>query len=56
VGHPAALFEPGIPGGGFALAFNKHLDVTKDGRFLIPVALTDAGARPLIVVLNWTRW
>jgi hypothetical protein len=51
-GQPKALFETGMSGGEFS--FNIHFDVTKDGRFLIPVEVKEAGPQPISVVLNWT--
>jgi len=44
---PKALFDVRFPGG------NAWFDVSKDGRFLIPVAAEQSAAAPLTVVLNW---
>ena len=46
-GAPKALFDPHI--GGDRLA---KFDVTKDGRFLIPVVAGQSGG-PITVVVNW---
>jgi hypothetical protein len=50
-GEPKALFDTGS-GGSFS--FNKSFDVSKDGRFPIPVRPEQAKAMPLTVVVNWT--
>jgi len=51
-----AKFEAGVP----KLLFDTHLsglnsgyDVSKDGRFLIPLAMEQATAPPMTVVINW---
>ena len=52
-GVPKPLFDVRISrivGGGT----NPWFDVTKDGRFLIPTVLEQAGATPITVVVNWT--
>ncbi len=46
-GAPKALFNVRFPGD------NAWFDVSKDGRFLIPVAAEQSAAAPLTVVLNW---
>jgi eukaryotic-like serine/threonine-protein kinase len=50
-GAPKALFDTNSGG---SLSFNNGFDVSKDGRFLIPVRAEGAGATPLTVVVNWT--
>lgn len=49
-GEPKALFDTNSSG---TLSFNNGFDVSKDGRFLIPVRAEGAGATPLTVVVNW---
>jgi eukaryotic-like serine/threonine-protein kinase len=46
-GEPKALFDTKSGG-------SHGFDVSKDGRFLIPVRAESAGATPLTVVVNWT--
>ena len=48
-GKPAALFDTRIGKG-----FNNRFDVTKDGRFLIPVQPQGSSASALTVLVNWT--
>jgi eukaryotic-like serine/threonine-protein kinase len=47
-GTPKALFDPHIGGGA-----TDWFDVSKNGRFLIPVVVEQSGA-PITVVVNWT--
>jgi len=42
------LFDARFPGG------TAWFDVSKDGRFLIPVQLEQAASAPMTVVVNWT--
>jgi hypothetical protein len=44
---PRALFDARI-------APDVNFEVGKDGRFLIPVPVEQAGGRPINVVVNWT--
>jgi serine/threonine protein kinase len=49
--------EPGVPQPLFDVRLrptNPGFDVAKDGRFLIPTAMEQASAAPIIVVVNWT--
>jgi eukaryotic-like serine/threonine-protein kinase len=50
-GKPKALFDTGSD---MTLSFNNSFDVSKDGRFLIPVRPAQAGPSPLTVMVNWT--
>ena len=52
IGEPKELFSTGPPG---PFSFNNGFDVTKDGRFLIPVRPEQGGNTAMNVVLNWTR-
>jgi Tol biopolymer transport system component len=48
--------EPGVPQPLFDVrlgANNPSFDVSKDGRFLIPIAVEQATAAPITVVVNW---
>ncbi|HSR07214.1 MAG TPA: hypothetical protein VLM42_08700 [Bryobacteraceae bacterium] len=45
-GVPKPLFDARLAGNGF--------DVSKDGRFLIPTQIEQAGSAPINVVINWT--
>ena len=47
-GLPKPLFNPH-----FGLSVNNWFDVSKDGRFLIPVQLEQSANAPMTVVLNW---
>jgi hypothetical protein len=46
-GLPKRLFDTRFPGG------KARYDVSKDGRFLIPVQLEQAANAPMTVVVNW---
>jgi len=46
-GQPQPLFDVRIPAG------NTWFDVSKDGRFLIPVQVEQSAAVPMTVVVNW---
>jgi hypothetical protein len=46
-GAPKPLFDA-------RLAPGTNFDVGKDGRFLIPVPVEQAGITPINVVVNWT--
>jgi Tol biopolymer transport system component len=50
-GEPKALFDTGSD---MTLSFNNSFDVSKDGRFLIPVRPREVGSSPLTVMVNWT--
>jgi eukaryotic-like serine/threonine-protein kinase len=48
--------EPGLPQPLFDVRLgptNPSFDISKDGRFLIPTAVEQATAAPIIVVVNW---
>jgi hypothetical protein len=51
VGEPVALFDVGTPE---SFSFNNSFDVTRDGRFLIPVRPERAEQTALTVLVNWT--
>ncbi len=46
-GLPKVLFDPRFPFG------SAWVEVSKDGRFLIPVQLEHAANAPMAVVVNW---
>jgi hypothetical protein len=48
-GHPEALFDSHMS----TTDFNARFDVSKEGRFLIPVQTADSNVNPLTVILNW---
>jgi eukaryotic-like serine/threonine-protein kinase len=48
------FFEAGVPKALFDVRANEAFDVSKDGRFLMPVPVEQSGSVPLTVVLNWT--
>lgn len=56
----AASFEAGIPKHLFQVNFfqfdfnTSRFDVSRDGRFLIPVALDIDAKQSMIAVVNWT--
>jgi len=47
-GPPRPLFETRIGG-----SIDSWFDVSKDGRFLIPIRLDQAASEPMTVVVNW---
>jgi Tol biopolymer transport system component/predicted Ser/Thr protein kinase len=47
-GAPKPLFETRIGG-----SIDSWFDVSKDGRFLIPIRLEQAASEPMTVVVNW---
>jgi dipeptidyl aminopeptidase/acylaminoacyl peptidase len=49
-------FERGVPKPLFEVRLNAEawFDVSKDGRFLIPVQVEQAASAPMTVVVNWT--
>ncbi|HYL35145.1 MAG TPA: protein kinase [Bryobacteraceae bacterium] len=47
-GGPKVLFDTRLAGG------TTVFDVSKDGRFLVPVQVEDTAAEPISVVINWT--
>jgi hypothetical protein len=47
-GLPKSLFDARLPGA------NNWYDVSRDGRFLIPVQLEQPANAPMTVVVNWT--
>jgi hypothetical protein len=52
----SATFEAGLPKPLFntRLPPNNAYDVGKNGRFLMPVQIEQAGTVPITVVVNWT--
>jgi Tol biopolymer transport system component len=54
-GQPKALFDTRLPTGiaGIAAA-QRTFDVSRDGRFLIPVEVAGSETPPIHVVVNWT--
>jgi len=52
-GAPVALFQTRIVGGGTNIDLGRQYDVAADGRFLINVAINDAIASPITLILNW---
>jgi eukaryotic-like serine/threonine-protein kinase len=50
-GLPKPLFDARFPG---VNNVNAWYDVSKDGRFLIPVQLEQSANTPMTVVVNWT--
>ena len=52
-GTPSALFQTRIFGGGATVNSRQQYDVARDGRFLINVAIDDASASPITLLLNW---
>jgi hypothetical protein len=48
IGKPIGLFQTNI-----GPNFNIRFDVSKDGRFLIPVQIQEAAASSMTVLLNW---
>ena len=55
--NAGASFEAGVPKPLFDSrlgAGNATFDVSKDGRFLIPARVEEAGSEPITVVINWT--
>jgi hypothetical protein len=46
-GAPRPLFEAHIS------LFNTRFEVTRDGRFLLPLLVEPEASTPLTVVLNW---
>jgi len=52
-GTPIALFQTRIFGGGANVNARQQYDVARDGRFLINVAIDDASASPITLLLNW---
>ncbi|HYL37300.1 MAG TPA: protein kinase [Bryobacteraceae bacterium] len=53
---PGAKFEAGVPKALFdtRISATNWFDVSKDGRFLIPVPTEQAASVPVTVVVNWT--
>src|SRR5262249_23573494 len=49
IGAPAPLFETSIFSGGLGRSYN----VTKDGRFLVNVSVTEQTSAPITVIHNW---
>ena len=53
----AAAFVAGVPQPLFATRlptrFPARFDVSKDGRFLMPVPIEQSGVVPITVVVNW---
>ncbi|HEV2198456.1 MAG TPA: protein kinase [Bryobacteraceae bacterium] len=47
-GVPKPLFDARLPGGN-----NRWFDVSKDGRFLIPIPAEQTANAPMTVVINW---
>jgi len=50
-GKPA--FQAGVPKALFETRANGAFDVSRDGRFLMPVPVERSAALPFTVVLNW---
>jgi hypothetical protein len=42
-----------IPGVLAAISVNQRFEVSRDGRFLLPVLVEQEGSTPMTVVLNW---
>ena len=57
-GPPVPLFPTHLATGAYILSFGYNAkaqyDVTRDGRFLLNVAVDDTDPPPITVVLNWT--
>jgi hypothetical protein len=51
IGEAKMLFSTGNPG---LYSFNDGFDVTRNGRFLIPVIAEDSTSGQPTVVVNWT--
>jgi hypothetical protein len=49
-GLPKPLFDTYLP----ANVLNVLFDVSKDGRFLMPIQLEQTASVPMTVVANWT--
>jgi hypothetical protein len=52
-GAPARLFSPRIFGGGLDAQQGRQYDVTRDGRFLVNIVVSDTETAPITLLQNW---